>query len=30
MTTRERMMACYRRERVDHPACAIYLSLIHI
>lgn len=24
MTTRERMMACYQRERVDHPACAIY------
>ena len=24
MTTRERMMACYRREKVDHPACAIY------
>lgn len=24
MTCRERMMACYRQEPVDHPACAVY------
>lgn len=24
MTIRERMLACYRRQPVDHPACAVY------